>query len=260
LIELGAILPSASIQINASYNSCVPAHILIVDDDTLMRRSMSFNLSHAGYRSSSAANAEDALSLARRDPPDLVLLDIGLPGMDGLDALRQFKGLLNIPVIFVTARRRELDEVLGLELGADDYITKPFDMDVLLAHIKAVLRRSSQNNTAFKPTAEIIVGNLRIDPLAHSVSMGGRPVELTPREFDLLHTLALEPNRVFSVDDLLARVWGAEFSGQPQVVYVQIRMLREKLETDPNHPQHIITVRGVGYKLEIQAQNDSHPA
>jgi DNA-binding response OmpR family regulator len=133
-------------------------------------------------------------------------------------------------------------------------------MDVLLAHIKAVLRRANQKSAAIKSSTEIVVGGVRIDPLTHTVSVNGRPVELTPREFDLLHTFALEPNRVFSVDDLLARVWGAEFNGQPQVVYVQIRMLRENLEIDPNHPQWIITVRGVGYKLEIQAQDDSHPA
>jgi len=238
----------------------MPAHILIVDDDTLMRRSMGFNLDHAGYRASSAANAEDALALARRDPPDLVLLDIGLPGMDGLDALRKFKESLDVPVIFVTARRRELDEVVGLELGADDYITKPFDMDVLLAHIKAVLRRASHPTPALKSSGLITAGDLCIDPLAHTVTLSGRPVELTPREFDVLHTLALEPQRVFSVNDLLARVWGAEFSGQPQVVYVQIRMLREKVETDPNNPQRIVTMRGVGYKLEAHPADDTHPA
>jgi DNA-binding response OmpR family regulator len=116
-------------------------HILLVDDDALMRRSQAFNLEQAGFRASPAANAEDALSLARQTPPDLILLDIGLPGMDGLDAIKRFKEQFHVPVIFVTARRRNLDEVLGLELGADDYITKPFDVDVLIAHIKAVLRR-----------------------------------------------------------------------------------------------------------------------
>jgi DNA-binding response OmpR family regulator len=224
-------------------------HILIVDDDALMRRSMAFNLEQAGYRASNAANAEDALALARRDPPDLVLLDIGLPVMDGLEALRRFKDQAGAPVIFVTARRRELDEVVGLELGADDYVTKPFDMDVLLAHIKAVLRRSERPVQVPDKPAPMRVGDLMIDPLAHTVTVGGRPVELTPREFDLLHTFALDPNRVFSVNELLAQVWGAEFIGQPQVVYVHIRWLREKIEADPNHPRYLITVRGVGYKL-----------
>jgi DNA-binding response OmpR family regulator len=224
-------------------------HILVVDDDALMRRSLAFNLQQAGYQTSTAGTAEDALALARRQPPDLVLLDIGLPGMDGLDALRTFKDQLSIPVIFVTARRRELDEVVGLELGADDYVTKPFDVDVLLAHIKAVLRRVQQPVRPQEATGSLLVGDLEIDPPAHTVRLAGRAVDLSPREFDVLHTLALEPGRVFSVDDLLVRVWGAEFAGQPQVVYVHIRWLREKLESNPNQPEMIQTVRGVGYKL-----------
>lgn len=223
-------------------------HILIVDDDALMRRSLAFNLEQAGFHSSTAANAEDALALAQQTRPDLVLLDIGLPGMDGLDALKQFKSAFQVPVIFVTARHRNLDEVVGLELGADDYITKPFDVDVLIAHIKAVLRRSSPPEPAAAPES-IQVGDLCLNPATHKVSVSGKPIELSPREFVLLQTLAQEPERVFSVDDLLARVWGAEFIGQPQVVYVHIRWLREKIEADPSHPDFILTVRGVGYKL-----------
>jgi DNA-binding response OmpR family regulator len=225
--------------------------ILLVDDDVLLRRSLAFNLEQAGYTINTAASAEDALAMARRDPPDLVLLDIGLPGMDGLDALRHLKENLNLPVIFLTARRREFDEVLGLELGADDYITKPFDVDVLLAHIKAVLRRGERGAMPIleRPTP-VTVDNLTIDPLEHRVTLAGKNIPLSPREFDLLHTLALEPGRVFSVDELLGRVWGAEFIGQPQVVYVHIRWLREKIEKKPNRPRRILTVRGVGYKLQ----------
>jgi len=225
--------------------------ILLVDDDILLRRSLAFNLEQAGYAVNTAASAEDALAMARRDPPDLVLLDIGLPGMDGLDALRHLKQNLSLPVVFLTARRRELDEVLGLELGADDYITKPFDVDVLLAHIKAVLRRTERGALPMLewPTS-VTVGDLTIDPLAHTVTLAGKDISLSPREFGLLHTLALEPGRVFSVDELLGRVWGAEFIGQPQVVYVHIRWLREKLEKKPNRPRRILTVRGVGYKLQ----------
>ena len=226
-------------------------HILLVDDDVLLRRSLAFNLEQAGYTVNTAASAEDALAMSRRDPPDLVLLDIGLPGMDGLDALRHLKENLNLPVIFLTARRRELDEVLGLELGADDYITKPFDVDVLLAHIKAVLRRAERGATpTFERSTVVTAGDLTIDPLEHRVTLAGKNIPLSPREFDLLHTLALEPGRVFSVDELLGRVWGAEFIGQPQVVYVHIRWLREKLEKDPNQPSRILTVRRVGYKLQ----------
>jgi len=224
-------------------------HILIVDDDALMRRSLAFNLEQGGFHASTAASAEDALALARQNPPDLVLLDIGLPGMDGLDAIQQFKNQFHVPTIFVTARRRNLDEVLGLELGADDYITKPFDVDVLIAHIKAVLRRSGVALDAVQPVAPVKLDDLILDPAAHTVRLTGREIELSPKEFSLLLTLALEPNRVHSVDELLSKVWGAEFIGQPQVVYVHIRWLREKLEANPNQPKRIITVRGVGYKI-----------
>jgi DNA-binding response OmpR family regulator len=228
-------------------------HILLVDDDALLRRSLVLNLEEAGYRASASATAEEALVLAARDRPDLVLLDIGLPGMDGLDALRHFQSRIGVPVIFLTARRRELDEVLGLQLGADDYITKPFDKDVLLARIKTVLRRFAHAETpvpAEKEGGPLVVGDLVIDTAAHSVTVAGQIVELTPLEFDLLHALAEKVGHVLSVDDLLDRVWGEEYVGQPQVVYVHIHWLRERLEEDPQNPRRIVTVRGVGYKME----------
>jgi DNA-binding response OmpR family regulator len=231
----------------------MPRMILLVDDDALMRRSLAFHVERAGYRVHTAANAEDALSLVRHSSPDLVILDIGLPGMDGLDALREMKTQYNLPVIFLTARRRELDEVVGLELGADDYITKPFDVDVVLAHIKAVLRRTDRKLQPEK--TRLTVGDLEIDSESHTVSCAGVPLDLSPREFDLLHSLASQPDKVIATEDLLSQVWGAEFAGQPQAVYVHIRWLREKLETDPNHPQRILTVRGVGYKL-VPLQTD----
>mgnify|MGYP001551125542 CR=1 FL=1 len=228
-------------------------HILLVDDDALMRRSLAFSLEQAGYRSSTAADAENALRLARRDPPDLILLDIGLPGMDGLDALHSFRQEADTPIIFLTARRRELDQALGLELGADDYVTKPFDLNVLLARVKAVLRRSSRAPSASPERVEdrnhVEAGDLEIQPSAHVATLAGKVLELAPREFALLHTLALNAGHIVSVDEILAQVWGAEYVGEPQVVYVHIRWLREKIEADPKHPQRIITVRGVGYKL-----------
>ena len=223
--------------------------ILLVDDDALLRRSLSFSLEQAGYRVQTAANAEDALALVRQTAPDLILLDVGLPGMDGLQALRALQKTRDYPVIFLTARRRELDEILGLELGADDYITKPFDSDILLARIKAVLRRSRKSTTRPGLPPIIQVGDLVIDQAGHNVFVGGRPVRLTAREFAVLHALAVDAERILSVDDLLARVWGAEYEGEPQVVYVHIRWLREKIETDPSQPVRIVTVRGVGYKL-----------
>lgn len=225
-------------------------HILVTDDDSLLRRSLALQLEQTGYRTSTAATAEDGLAIALRDRPDLVLLDVGLPGMDGLEAVQQFKRL-GIPVIFLTARRRELDTILGLELGADDYITKPFNSDVLLARIKAVLRRAASTAPA-QEAERLVVGDLIIDPRGHTASVAGRPVELTSREFDVLHALALEAGVVLSIDDLIARVWGAEFSGEPQGVYVHVRWLREKIEEDPENPRRIVNVRGKGYKLVAQ--------
>src|SRR5512139_4005759 len=184
------------------------AHILLVDDDDLLRRSLAFNLEKAGYRASTAANAEDALALAQRDAPDLIVLDIGLPGMDGLEALQHFRAAVGVPVIFLTARRREFDQVLGLELGADDYVTKPFDFDVLAARIKAVLRRvrEAAESTSQQPGL-LTVGDLTIDAPSHTVTLKGRFLDLPPREFDLLYALALSAGRVVSPEDLIARVW-----------------------------------------------------
>jgi DNA-binding response OmpR family regulator len=224
-------------------------HILVVDDDTLLRRSLSLQLEQAGYRVSPAENAEDALAIAQRDRPDLILLDIGLPGMDGLEAMQQFQKEGDVPIVFVTARRRELDTILGLELGADDYITKPFNPDVLLAHVKAVLRRSARQIDPPPAGDTLVVGDMVIDPAAHTVTIAGQHVDLTSREFDLLHTLALKAGRILTIDDLIRRVWGAEYIGEQQVVYVHIRWLREKIEADPQKPERIINVRGVGYKL-----------
>jgi len=223
-------------------------HILLVEDEKLLRRSLAFNLEQDGYQVTSASNAEDALEIVRRDPPDLVLMDIGLPGMDGLEALRKLKTHHTFPVIFLTARRREFDEALGLELGADDYITKPFDLPILIARIRAVLRRVKNPAEATFHTP-ISAGDMEINPAGFIATLRGEELNLSPREFDLLHALALEPERVVSVDSLINQVWGAEYDGQPQVVYVHIRWLREKIEDDPKHPKRIITVRGKGYKF-----------
>lgn len=225
--------------------------LLVVDDDALMRRSLSASLTQAGFSVTAAASGEEALHWVQTQRPDLILLDIGLPGMDGLETLRAFRqAATGVPVIFVTARRRELDEVVGLELGADDYITKPFDFDVLLAHLKAVLRRSSAPPSTPSPLLETIeVGELRIDPSAHTAYVAGKLVELSPKEFDLLYYMTQHVNRVLSMPDLLAQVWGADWIGESQTLYVHIRWLREKIETDPGHPQRLLTVRGVGYKL-----------
>jgi DNA-binding response OmpR family regulator len=221
-------------------------HVLIVDDDPLFTVSTAFNLRAAGYETDAAASAEEALALIQRSLPDILLLDIGLPGMDGLEALRAIRQYASIPVIFVTARRRELDEILGLELGADDYITKPFDTDVLLARIKAVLRRAAAQ---VLPAQPLTVGDLWIQPQSRIVRLGDRTLEMSPKEFDLLLTLAEEPVRVFSVNELIRRVWGENWIGEAQTIYVHIHWLREKIEPDPAQPRRLVTVKGVGYKL-----------
>ncbi len=229
-------------------------HVLVVDDDSLLRRSLAFDLGKAGYRVTAAASAEDALILAAQDRPDLVLLDIGLPGMDGLEALRHFQARFSAPIVFLTARRRAFDEVVGLELGAHDYITKPFDTDVLIARIKGILRRTELAAAAAPAPAPCVleVGDLVIDPGCRTVRRRGELVELTPRAFDLLYALATRPGQVVSAESLLAQVWGAEYAVEPQVIYVHIRWLREKLEENPNHPRRLITVHGLGYKLVAQ--------
>lgn len=220
--------------------------ILIVDDDPIITHALAYRLQKTGYIPLVASSAEEGLLLADQNSVDTILLDIGLPGMDGLEALRLFQSKTSAPIIFLTARRRELDEIFGLELGADDYITKPFDMDVLLTRLRVVLRRGTRP----KHTESLLqVGDLEIDPVGRTVRLAGDPIVLAPREFDLLHLLAFEVGHVLSVEDLLSRVWGVDWIGESQTIYVHIRWLREKLESDPSQPKRIITVKGVGYKL-----------
>ncbi len=223
---------------------------MTVDDDSLLRRSLTFTLQQAGYRVSDAGSAEDALAKLDTDPADLLLLDIGLPGMDGLDALQEVRRRTDAPVIFLTPRRRELEQVLGLELGADDYVTKPFDSTVLLARIKAVLRRYHPAiNRQTVADGELQIGDLSMHPAAHKVEIDGRELDLSRREFDLLYALVCSAGNILTADELLDNVWGEEFVGEPQVLYVHMRRLREKVEADAGKPTRIVTVRGVGYKF-----------
>lgn len=223
-------------------------HLLIVDDDRLLCRSLAYSLQNAGYETEIANSAEAGLSASQHSKPDLVLLDVGLPAMDGIDAIREFHVQCPVPIILVTARRRELDEIVGLEVGADDYITKPFDTDVLLAHVKAVLRRSFVHSVA-SATKIIMAGELQINPLAHSVAIGTNLIELSPKEFQLLLAFVEHMNHVLSVDELIQLVWGDHWIGESQTIYVHIRWLRQKIENNPENPKHILTVRGAGYKF-----------
>ncbi|GIV78027.1 MAG: DNA-binding response regulator [Litorilinea sp.] len=225
------------------------SRVLIVDDDRLLRRTVAAHLEQAGFRIQGASSGEEALLLIHQEPPDLILLDIGLPDLDGFDLLRRLRQDHQIPVIFVTARRRELDEIIGLEIGADDYIVKPFDIDVLIAHVRAVLRRAQQaaGEQTSTPVSE---GPFMLDPVRREARYQGQLLDLRPKEFDILYFLACHPHQVFTVDDILAHVWGDEWIGEKQTVYVHMRWLRRKIEPDAAHPRHLITIRGVGYKFQ----------
>lgn len=227
----------------------MPGSILLIDDDKLMRRSLAFNLQQAGYSAVTAADAETGIEMIKQHRPDLVILDIGLPGMDGLDALKIIRDQMGVPVILLTARRRGVDEILGLELGADDYVTKPFEFDILQARVKVVMRRKSVLKEPARLEDVLTVGGLSIDPSAHLVTLADKSVNLSPKEFDLLYLLVSNAGKVLATEDILTRIWGAEFEGQPQVVYVHIRWLREKLGDDRKDHPLIQTIRGVGYKF-----------
>lgn len=221
--------------------------VLVVDDDPLICRGLKFNLERSGYRVLTATNARAALDHVEREQFDAAILDIGLPGDDGLSLCQQVKARYDLPVIFLTARRRELDEIVGLEVGGDDYITKPFSLDLLLAHLKALLRRSGSGQQT--PQLPIRVGEFDLDPGAHRATRSGQILQLAPREFDLLQFFLAHADQVFSANQLVEEVWGPSFVGEPQVLYVQVRGLREKIEDDPSQPQHLLTLRGVGYKF-----------
>lgn len=225
-------------------------HILVVDDDPLVCKGLKFNLELAGYKVSTASTAHAALDLSEHNVFDAAILDIGLPDENGLDLFKKLRAQREFPVIFLTARRRELDEIVGLEIGADDYITKPFSADIVLARLRVVLRRAPKHLLEPLPTEKPIAsGPFVLNPVTHTAQKYNRTLELTPREFDLLHLFMSYPERAFTSDELVERVWGVEFAGEPQVLYVQVRSLRMKIEEDPSNPKHILTLRGVGYKF-----------
>jgi len=225
-------------------------HILVVDDDPLVCKGLKFNLEQAGYKVATASTAHTALELSERNVFDAAMLDIGLPDNNGLDLCKTLNAERALPVIFLTARRRELDEVVGLEVGGDDYITKPFSVDILLARLRAVLRRVSKPITQPLTTGKpIIVGPFELNPVTHTARRDSQSLDLAPREFDLLQLFLSHPERAFTSDELVESIWGVEFAGEPQVLYVQVRSLRMKIEEDPSNPKHILTLRGVGYKF-----------
>lgn len=222
--------------------------ILVVDDEASIRELLAFNLKKNGYEVETAADGREALAKAPK--ADLVLLDIMLPEIDGLEVCRRLKSSSQtngIPIIMLTAKAEEIDRVLGLEMGADDYVVKPFSMRELIARVKAVLRRSHQDDKA-KGEA-LAIGSLRIDFSSYQVWLHDEPVALTPKEYELLKLLVTNPGRAFSRDELLERIWGYEYYGDTRTVDVHIRHLRAKLAAAPEISDAIETVRGVGYRF-----------
>ncbi len=226
----------------------IMAKIMIVDDEQFVRRTLKYRLEQEGYAITTAEGAEEALTYARRDRPDLVLLDIGLPDGSGFDVARLLQHEMKVPIIFLTGRNLETDVVAGLELGAEDYIVKPFRMRELIARIRVVLRRVLREPA---PPADepVVVGDIALDPQARAVHARGMRVELPPKEFELLRLLMANVGTVLPTNYLLDAVWGEEFAGALQVLYVHIGWLREKIELDPRHPRYIQTVRGTGYRF-----------
>ena len=227
--------------------------ILVVDDEAIVLDVVERYLRRDGYTVRVARDGLSALALARGEHPDLIILDVMLPGIDGLEVARRLRQESAVPIIMLTARGEETDKLLGLGLGADDYVTKPFSTKELVARVAAVLRRTGSMRVA-PPTTEgqaLIVGTLQIDVGGRTVRREGQVVDLTAREFNLLLYLARHPGHVFTRQQLLDQVWDFEFYGDPSTVTVHIRRLREKVERDPMHPQFLKTVWGVGYKFEL---------
>lgn len=220
--------------------------ILIVEDETDLRNTLKFNFKEQGYKVSTAANGRVGLEKARAKKPDLIILDLMLPEMDGLTVMRALRQESDVPVLMLTARSSEIDKIVGLENGADDYLTKPFSLGELLARMRALLRRADRMSTHNTLTS----GSIELDLVSRRATIHNRPLELSPKEFSLLAELMRHERAVLSRDLLLTQVWGYDFIGDTRTVDVHIRWLREKIEDDPSHPVMIQTVRGIGYRFE----------
>jgi DNA-binding response OmpR family regulator len=223
--------------------------ILIVEDEASIAEVLSLYLQRADFRTLHTADGKAAMALLDKQMPDLVILDIMLPGMDGLSLTRWIRDRSPVPIIMLTARREERDRIAGLEMGADDYVVKPFSPQEVVSRVRAVLRRGApvENRGSERP---VTLGDLHVDPLTRSVTVAGKAIDLTAKEFDMLHFLARHPRQVFTRDQLLESVWGVTDYIDPGTVTVHVRRLREKIEADPSAPVHLLTVWGVGYKYE----------
>jgi DNA-binding response OmpR family regulator len=228
-----------------------PARILLVEDEETLRFTIAHNLKGEGYRVITAARGDDGLRIAREEQPDLILLDIMLPGLDGIQVCRLLRRDTDVPIIMLTALGGERDRVAGLDTGADDYITKPFGMRELLARVRALLRRSGQHRDDGQSSTEVIAaGDLAIDTARRQVSRDDLPLALKPKEYDLLLFFVQHRGRVFTREQILDSVWGDDFDGGARTVDVHVRWLRQKIEEDPAEPVRIRTARGSGYLFE----------
>ncbi|NPV53827.1 MAG: response regulator transcription factor [Firmicutes bacterium] len=225
------------------------SRILIVDDDPYIRELLEIYLRREGFEVQSVGDGEAALSLASRAKPDLVILDIMLPGISGWDICRKLRSESNIPIILLTAKSEKLDKIKGFELGTDDYVTKPFDADELVERVKALLRRTRPPRS--EENDEIVHARLYLNKAARRVEVNGRAIALSPKEFDLLWYMANNPDRVFSRNELLERVWGYDYLGGVRTVDTHIKQLRQKIEERPDAPCYLHTIWGVGYKFTV---------
>jgi DNA-binding response OmpR family regulator len=238
------------------HSAIMPDKVLVVEDETALLETLQYNLIRHGYEVCTATDGLAALEIARSEKPDLILLDIMLPKLDGLEVCRILRRDVSVPIIMLTARSEEVDKVVGLEMGADDYITKPFSMRELLARVKASLRRVRLTKEEMAATDNrdapqvLVFDDLTIQVARHEAVLGDEVLPLKPKEYDLLLFLTQNPGTTLTRDLILERVWGWEFSGGTRTVDVHIRWLREKIESDPAHPVRIVTVRGVGYRFE----------
>lgn len=224
--------------------------MLLVEDDQTLAAAVRYNLERAGLTCLLAADGVRALELARRERPDVVLLDLMLPGMDGLEVCRRLRAESTVPILMLTARAEETDRVVGLEVGADDYITKPFSMRELVARVRATLRRTQFVAPTPRTEDRVGFGNVSLDLARRIATRDGAALVLKPREFDLLAFLATHPGQVFSRDQLLEQVWGYDYEGGSRTIDVHVRWLRQKIEADPARPVHLLTARSVGYRFE----------
>ena len=225
-------------------------HILVIEDEPSLAEVVSLYLKRAGFQIQIANDGKQAMSILEKQIPDFVIMDIMLPEVDGLSLTRWLRDRSNVPIIMVTARREEVDRIAGLEMGADDYVVKPFSPQELVSRVRAVLRRTGRDQSTAESERALSFDSIQIDPRTRVVKVEESEIDLTVKEFDMLYLLACYPKQVFTRDQLLERVWGGAEYIDPGTVTVHVRRLREKIESDPSKPKHLLTVWGVGYKFE----------